>query len=243
MEAIAPTHIWCCGATLDGHACPSHRLEMRVAALVELVVRIAHGLRLGAAEHHLEIDRLERIILIAMDDASRARDAFPWPEPRGDALAALILHEHVEIALQHEEAFLDLVGVGGIALAGRHEHDRERKILRRDHGRIVVLAGAAGADEAVLGALVALDLGVLEGSPVGLLLAKAPDISRHDVLDRNALKLRRTRMPCDAHRAAPVRSRTGFTSARTLVTAMRASTNAAILRPNTIAAQKAASAG
>src|SRR5262245_3294492 len=129
MEATAPTHIWCCGAALDGHACPSHRLEMRVAALVELIIRLAHGFWLAAAVHHLDLDQLERIVLIAMDDAGRTRDAFPWPEPRGDALAALILHEHVEIALQHEEALLDFVGMGGIALARRHEHDREREVL------------------------------------------------------------------------------------------------------------------
>src|SRR5215831_8860131 len=172
---------------------------MRVAAFVELVVRVTHRLRLAAAEHHLEIDRLERIVLVAMDDSGRARDAFPGPEPRGDALAALILHEHVEIALQHEEAFLDFVSMRGIALTGWHEHDREREVLGRDHGRIIVLAGTAGADEAVLGALVALDLGVLEGSPVGLLVAKATDIFCHDELDRNTFELGRTRMPCDTH--------------------------------------------
>ena len=34
-----------------------HRFQMRVPALVQLVVGIAHRLRLAAAEHHLEIDR------------------------------------------------------------------------------------------------------------------------------------------------------------------------------------------
>src|SRR5262245_36703493 len=172
---------------------------MCVAALVELVIRVAHRFRLAAAEHHLEIDRLERVILIAMDDASRTRDALPWPESRGDALAALIFHEHIEIALQHEEALLDLMGMGGVALAGRHEHDREREVPGRDHGRIVVFAGTACADETMLGALVTLDLGVLEGRPVGLLVAKAPNISCHDVLDRDTFELGRTRMPGDAH--------------------------------------------
>src|SRR5215510_9531149 len=183
---------------------------MRVATIVELVVRVTHRLRLAAAEHHLEIDRLERVILIAMDDTSRTRDALPWPEPRGDALAALILHEHIEIALQHEEALLDLMGMRGVALAGWHEHDREREVPGRDHSRIIVLAGTAGADETMLGALVTLDLGVLEGRPVGLLLAKAPDMFCHDIFDRNAFELGRTRMSCDAHGAAPWRSRTGF---------------------------------
>src|SRR5215471_21120266 len=139
-----------------------------------------------------------------MDDSGRARDAFPWPEPRRDSFAALILHEDIEMALQHEETLLDLVGMGGVALAGRHEHDREREVLGRDHGRVVVLAGTAGADEAVLGALVALDLGVLERRPVRLLLAEAADVALHDLLDRNADELGRTRMPGNAHDRSPV---------------------------------------
>src|SRR5262245_7215861 len=142
-----------------------------------------------------------------MDDTSRTRDALPWPEPRGDALAALILHEHIEIALQHEEALLDLTGMRGIALAGRHEHDREREVPGRDHSRIIVLAGTAGADETMLGALVTLDLGVLEGGPVGLFLAKPPDMSCHDLFDRNAFELGRPWMPCNAHGAAPSKNR------------------------------------
>src|SRR5215470_798691 len=36
-----------------------HRLQMRIAPFVEIVVGIAHGVGLGAPEHDLEIDRLE----------------------------------------------------------------------------------------------------------------------------------------------------------------------------------------
>src|SRR3979490_840200 len=172
---------------------------MRVAPLIELVVGIAHGVRLAAAEHHLEIDRPEAVILIAMDPARRARDAFPWAQPRGQALAALVLDEDVEKALQHEEAFLDLMGMGRIALARLDIHDREREIARRDDARVAVLAGAAGADEAMLGALEAFDLGALEGRPVRLLLAEAADEFLHDVLDRHADELGRPRMTCNAH--------------------------------------------
>src|SRR5207253_6562353 len=75
---------------------------------------------------------------------------------------------------------------------------------RRDHGRIGVLAGAAGADEAVLRALVAFDLGVLERRPVGALLAEAADIPLHDLFDRHAFELGRTRMAGNAHGALPV---------------------------------------
>ena len=62
-----------------------------------------------------------------------------------------------------------------------------------------MLAGAAGADEAMLGALVALDLGVGERGPIGLLVAEAADIFLHDLFDRNALELLRARMAGDAH--------------------------------------------
>src|SRR5207249_9176067 len=44
-----------------------------------------------------------------------------------------------------------------------------------------------------------LDLGVLECSPIRLLVAEAADIFLHDLLDRHADELGRTRMPCNAH--------------------------------------------
>src|SRR5262245_30343146 len=179
----------------------SHRLEMGIAALVEVLVGVAHGLGLAATEHDLEVDRLQAVVLIAVDDAGGTRDAFPGPEAGGEALAALVLDEDVEIALEHEETFFDLVGVGGVALSRLHIHDRQGEVLRRDDGRIAVLAGTARADEAVLRALVALDLGVLERRPIRPLLAEASDIFLHDVLDRNIDQFRRTRMSCNAHRS------------------------------------------
>src|SRR5215510_12888129 len=177
----------------------SHRLEVRIPLLVELLVGVAHGFGLGAPDHDLEVDRLEAVVLIAVDDAGGTGDALPGTEPGGQALAALVLDEHVEVALQHEEALLDLVGVRGVALTRLHVHDRQREVLRWDYGRVAVLAGAAGADEPVLRALVAFDLGVLECRPIRLLLAKAPDVLLHDVLDRNIDQFRRARMPCNAH--------------------------------------------
>jgi hypothetical protein len=62
-----------------------------------------------------------------------------------------------------------------------------------------VLAGAAGADKAVLGAFEALDLGVLERRPVGLLLFETADKPLHDFFDRRVDQFGRPRMPCDAH--------------------------------------------
>src|ERR1051326_2273422 len=103
------------------------------------------------------------------------------------------------MALQHEEALLDLVSVRGVALADRHIHDRQREVAGRDDVRVGVLAGAAGADEAVLRALEALDLGVLERGPVALLLAEAADVFLHYFLDRNAFQFLRTRVAGDAH--------------------------------------------
>src|SRR5262249_57437530 len=121
------------------------------------------------------------------------------PEAGREALAVLVLDEDVEVALEHEETLLDLVGVGGIALSWLHIHDREGEVLRRDDSWIAVFAGTARADEAMLRAFVALDLGVLECRPIRLLLAEASDIFLHDVLDRNIDQFRRTRMSCNAH--------------------------------------------
>src|SRR5262245_59010026 len=85
----------------------SHRLEVRIPLLVEFLIGVAHGLGLGAPDHDLEVDRLEAVVLIAVDDAGGTGDALPGTEPGGQALAALVLDEHVEVALQHEEALLD----------------------------------------------------------------------------------------------------------------------------------------
>ena len=84
---------------------------------VQLIVGVAHGLRLAAAEHHLKIDRRKRLVLKTVDDAGRTGDALPWTEPGRDPLAALVLDKNVEIALQHEKALLDLMGMRGVALA------------------------------------------------------------------------------------------------------------------------------
>src|ERR1700682_1610787 len=172
---------------------------MRIPALVQLTVGITHGIWPAAAEHDLHVNRGERIVLIAVDHAGRTSDALPGAEPRGDALAAFVLDEHVENALQHKEALFDLVGMRGIALAGINVDDRQREIARGNDVRIVVLAGTAGADEAVLGALITFNLGVLEGGPVRLLVLEAADVFFHDVFERDTFKFLRARMTGDGH--------------------------------------------
>ena len=67
-----------------------------------------------------------------------------------------------------------------------------------------MLAGAAGADEAVLSALEAFDLGVLESGPVRLLVFEPADIFLHDLFERNAFELLGARMSGDTHEFAPV---------------------------------------
>src|SRR3984885_3371277 len=176
---------------------------MRILALVQLIVDVAHGLRLAAAEHHLKINWRKRLILKSMDPARRTGDALPWTEPRRDPLAVLVLDKNVEIALQHEKTLLHLVGVRGVALARFAIHDRQSEIAGRDHRGVVVLAGGAGADKAMLRALKTFDFGIGEGGPIGLLVAEAPDIFLHDVFERNALEFFWTRMPCDAHEITP----------------------------------------
>src|SRR5215469_3790365 len=158
---------------------PVSRPKMGVALLVKLVVGVTHGFRLAAAEHHLEIDGRETVVLIAVNHAGRAGDAFPRAEPRRHPLAALVLDEDVEKALQHEKALLDLVRMRGVALARLHIHDREREVSGRNDRGVAMLAGAAGANEAMLRPLVALDLGILERRPIRRLLAKTADILFH----------------------------------------------------------------
>jgi hypothetical protein len=118
-----------------------------------------------------------------VNHTGRAANGFPGAEPCGQPLAAFVLDEHVKIALQHEEALLDLVGVSGVTLTRFDVHDREGEVAGRDDRRIGVLAGAAGADETVLGALEAFDLGIFERGPIRLLLLEAADIALHDVFD------------------------------------------------------------
>src|SRR5262249_14253905 len=134
------------------------------------------------------------------------RNAFPGTEPRGQTLAGFVLDEHVHVALEDEEYLLDLMGVWRVALAGRHKHDRKGKIFRGNNRRIAVLAGAAGADKPVLRALITFDLGVLEGCPIGLAVAEAPDVFLHDLLDRHTDELGGAGVSCDGHSQTPLES-------------------------------------
>src|SRR5258708_6251465 len=172
---------------------------MGLAAFEELVVGISHRLGSAAAEHDLEIHRFEAVIVEPVDYAGRAGDALPGPELAGEPVAGLILDEDGQIALQDEKDFLDLVRVGGITLARRAEDDAEGKGARRDRIRIVVLAGAAGANEAMLGAAIALDLGVLERFPIGYLVTKAADIAFRDLVKRQGGNVGRHRMAGGGH--------------------------------------------
>jgi hypothetical protein len=177
----------------------SDRPQMRIAPLIEFFVGITHRLWLAAAEHDLEVDRLQAVILVPMDDAGRARYAFPRTQPLGDTLARLVLDEYVEMTLQNEENLLDLMGMSRVTLARRHKHDRKGEVLGRNGVGIAVLAGAASTDKAVLRPPEALDLGVFKRRPVRLTIGKPRRIALHDVFQRHTNQLCRKRMSCDAH--------------------------------------------
>src|SRR5712692_266406 len=180
---------------------------MSVAARVKLVIGVAHGLRSRLAEHNLEINRLEAVVHVAVDHARRTRDAFPRPELDVDAPPAFVLDEGGEKALQHEEHFFHFVRMRRISLARLDVHDAQREAARRNHAGITVLARAAGADEAVLRALVALDFCVLERGPVGLAVAETGDELLRDLLQRHAGELGRTGMSSCAHASSSYRIR------------------------------------
>jgi hypothetical protein len=142
------------------------RREVLVAAAREVGVGVAHELGPRRAQHDLKVCGLQAGVLVAVDDVGRARHTVPRAQHGVHAVAGAVLEEDAHRALQDEEDLLDLVGVGGVALAGRHEHDAQREVLGGDEVAPLVLAGAAGADVAVLGAAVAVDAGVGEGVPV-----------------------------------------------------------------------------
>ncbi len=154
----------------------SHRAQMGVAPLVEVLVRIAHGFRLLRPQHHLEIDRPQAVVLVAVDHARRARNAFPGYQTCGDTLAALVLDEQFKKTLGAKKRLLDFVGMRCIAFAGSTYMMDGVEVQPQMMLLSPCLPEYARTDEAVLRAFVALDLGILEGGPVGLLFAKPADI-------------------------------------------------------------------
>src|SRR5258705_13761404 len=94
-------------ASMDQPDSVSHRFQMRVAPLVEVLVGVTHGLRLAAPQHDLEIDRLETIVLVAVDDAGGALDAFPPAQAGGGAFSPFLFPKQIEITPTHEKAILD----------------------------------------------------------------------------------------------------------------------------------------
>src|SRR6516162_1706802 len=176
---------------------------MGVALPVELVIGIAHRVGTGAPEHDLKIDRLQALVLITVDDPRRAGDTFPRPERPADPAAAVVLDKDRQISFEHEEDLLDLVRVRRVALPRWHIHDAESKGARRDHRRILMLAGAAGADEAMLRTAIPVDPGILEGFPIALLVAKATNKALGDLVERQRSDFGRHLVPGFGHRITP----------------------------------------
>src|SRR5712675_1813196 len=81
--------------------------------------------------------------------------------------------------------------------------DAQREGARRDDARVVVLPRAAGADKAVLGAAVAVDLRVLEGLPIRDFVAEPPDIALGDLLERQRGDLGRHLVAGGSHHGSP----------------------------------------
>src|SRR5438067_2908610 len=103
-----------------------------------------------------------------MNHAGRAADALPRAKLDVHPLAALVLEEGRQIALQHEEDFFHFMGMGCVALARLDIHDAEGEVAGWNGRRVAVFTRSPGPDEAVLSPLVALDPRIGEGVPVGL---------------------------------------------------------------------------
>src|SRR5690349_1946233 len=91
----------------------------------------------------------------------------------------------------------------GVALARRAIDDAQGKGARRDDTRVVMLPRAAGADKAVLGAAVAVDLRVLESFPIRRLVAEPADIALGDLVERQRGDLGRHLVAGGSHRSSP----------------------------------------
>src|SRR5207247_9497662 len=113
-----------------------------------------------------------------------AAGAVPCSDPGLDALARAVLEEHFHLSLEDEEDLLDLVGVRGVALTWRHEHDAEREAAGGNEVRVAVLAGAAGADEPVLRTTIAVHAGVGARVPVGLPVGQARELTSDEDVER-----------------------------------------------------------
>src|SRR5262245_46312182 len=166
---------------------------MRVALFRQLGVRVAHEPGLPGAQHHLQVRALDAHVLEAVDDVGGAGDAVPLSEHRLRAASLAVLEEHLDLAFEDEERLLDRMRVGGIALARRHVHDRQREMLGGD-GLDVTLAGRAGADVAMLRPAEAFDARVGESIPVRDTIDEAGDAALEQVLDLHGVLRAQVRM-------------------------------------------------
>src|SRR3546814_11339614 len=96
-----------------------------------------------------------------------------------------------------------LVRVGRIALARPDVHDRQGETPRRNELAAAMLAPASGADEAVLPALVAFDIGVFESRPVRIAVSKARAVAAHDTIEPGHRTPLRPVRPTDTHPHIP----------------------------------------
>src|SRR5215468_7260755 len=114
---------------------------MRLAPAVEVVIGVAHRLGPAAPEHDLHVDRLQAVVVEAVNDTGWASDAFPLPELVADLPASFVFEEHGQITLEYKKHLLDFVSMSSIALTRRDIDDAQGKAARRNRRRIVVLAG------------------------------------------------------------------------------------------------------
>src|SRR4029450_870816 len=139
-------------------------------------IDVGHEVGPALAEHDLQVGGLEADVLVAVDDLGGARHAGPLSGHRPDPLAGAILEEDLHLALQDEEDLFDLVPVGRVALARRHDHDAPREVPGRNIAAIG-LAGGPVADEAVLRATIAVHARVRERVPVPLSVSPTRDLT------------------------------------------------------------------
>src|SRR4030095_4506662 len=154
----------------------SRALQMFVPSGLQSCIDVGHEVGPALAEHDLHVGGLEADVLVAVDDLGGTGHAAPLPESSLDALAGAVLEEDLHLALQDEEDLFDLVPVGRVALARRHEHDAQREVLGRNIAAIG-LTGGPVADEAVLSATIAVHARIGERVPVSCSVSPTCDLA------------------------------------------------------------------
>src|SRR5688572_27574752 len=144
--------------------------ELSVAS-VKFHIGVTHRLWYGLPHHHLQVSRLEAVVVKAMNDSGGAGDAVPGAEIFLQAAAIFFLEEHRHISFQDEKHLFDRMRVRRIAFARRHEHHRQPRRARWNMSHLRLTESFA--DIAELRSTITVVVRITEHAPVRLDVGEA----------------------------------------------------------------------